>query len=416
MAKGNMILGYLRGSIGDITFYRSMGQQMARARNRAPANPRTAKQVTQRAKWAAAAKFFSQVGTAFFKYAFEDKQTKESYFNAFMRKNVSYGGLIGAAASKIYTWPSMGLWQISDGKLKEIVAPIPQPVSTATSVAFDVGVVATGSLTTVSELSNALINGAPNRWRNGDILTVLVYAVSPYSGLPTVDTTSQQYSAYSGIWQVVLNTTDTSDLPTLDIYQNGLTFSVFLDTEGLIINCGSAGYSQSRCMYGVVQSRITAQGLLVSPSTMVCPQDPELPLLFTELNTDYYRDVLADWQAAETAVLQGGLSATSNIVRLLSVEEGNEGTTLYPSASGAYNVALSLLNNAPGFIEIRVTSSIALSSSDLVVTDSPSSVIWNILPGDGYYNIYSNQNVEWTAGLISVSIRDLTVLINVVSA
>ena len=41
MAKGNMLMGYSRGSVGDVTFARIKGQQIARARNRNPKNPKT---------------------------------------------------------------------------------------------------------------------------------------------------------------------------------------------------------------------------------------------------------------------------------------------------------------------------------------------------------------------------------------
>lgn len=48
MATGNLLLGMGRGSIGDVTLYRSFGQQRARARNRKPKNPKTAGQTAQR--------------------------------------------------------------------------------------------------------------------------------------------------------------------------------------------------------------------------------------------------------------------------------------------------------------------------------------------------------------------------------
>ena len=48
MATGNLILGLGRGSIGDVTLYRSQGQQRARARNRKPKNPKTTSQTAQR--------------------------------------------------------------------------------------------------------------------------------------------------------------------------------------------------------------------------------------------------------------------------------------------------------------------------------------------------------------------------------
>lgn len=48
MAKGNLLLGMGRGSIGDVTLYRQNGQQMSRARNRVVKNPKTAPQQIQR--------------------------------------------------------------------------------------------------------------------------------------------------------------------------------------------------------------------------------------------------------------------------------------------------------------------------------------------------------------------------------
>ena len=61
MAKGNMFLGMSRGSVGDVTFYRNQGQQCARARNRAPRNPKTYAQIVQRMILATASKAYSRM-------------------------------------------------------------------------------------------------------------------------------------------------------------------------------------------------------------------------------------------------------------------------------------------------------------------------------------------------------------------
>lgn len=61
MAKGNMFLGMSRGSVGDVTFYRGRGQQLARARNRAPKNPRSSAQIIQRMILATASKAYSRL-------------------------------------------------------------------------------------------------------------------------------------------------------------------------------------------------------------------------------------------------------------------------------------------------------------------------------------------------------------------
>lgn len=48
MAKGNLFMGMARGSIGDITFWRGDNEQLSRARNRKPSNPRTDRQLQSR--------------------------------------------------------------------------------------------------------------------------------------------------------------------------------------------------------------------------------------------------------------------------------------------------------------------------------------------------------------------------------
>lgn len=70
MAKGNLFLGMGRGSIGDVTFYRADGQQLARVRNRRPKNPKTEAQLYQRAIMATVVKAY-QAGKEIFDHSFE---------------------------------------------------------------------------------------------------------------------------------------------------------------------------------------------------------------------------------------------------------------------------------------------------------------------------------------------------------
>lgn len=308
MAKGNIILGYLRGSIGDITFFRAKGQQLSRARNRAPANPRTVGQMDQRAKMACAVKFFSQVGANFFKYAFEGKKDKESYFNAFVKNNIYLGGYIGKQASRVFDFPALGAWQISSGTLPEITAPFPQTVN---GVAFSVGTTSGTPISTVSGLTSALINSDSSRWREGDILTCLCYCATNYANLPTV-LTDQGNRALTAVWQIRLSTSNTDTLPSLDFPLLDMSFGCYLDEDGLTFS-GSSGseYTSNLYCFGLVHSRNTAKGLRVSSSTLVAPQSPELLAVVSSQSGSYYNAVIADWQATEEAILQGGLTALS---------------------------------------------------------------------------------------------------------
>lgn len=56
MAKGNPLLGTLRRSIGDVTFFRRNGEQISRARIRQIANPRTDAQTIRRLAFSSASK------------------------------------------------------------------------------------------------------------------------------------------------------------------------------------------------------------------------------------------------------------------------------------------------------------------------------------------------------------------------
>lgn len=308
MAKGNIILGYLRGSIGDITFFRAKGQQLSRARNRVPANPRTVGQMDQRAKMACAVKFFSQVGANFFKYAFEGKKEQESYFNAFVKNNIQTGGYIGKQASRVYDFPALGNWQISAGTLPEITAPFPQ---TANGVVFNVGTVSAQAITTVNGLTSALINSDSNRWREGDILTLLCYCATNYATLPTIYT-DQGNRAYTALWQIRLSTSNTDTLPSLEFPLLEMSFDCELNADGLTF-AGSSGseYTNNLYCFGLVHSRNTAKGLKVSSSTLVAPQAPDLLSVVSLSSGSYYNAVIADWQATEEAILQGGLTTLS---------------------------------------------------------------------------------------------------------
>lgn len=308
MAKGNIILGYLRGSIGDITFFRAKGQQLSRARNRAPANPRTVAQMDQRAKMACAVKFYTQVGTNFFKYAFEGKKDNESYFNAFVKNNILLGGYIGKQASRVYDFPALGAWQISSGTLPEITAPFPQSVR---GVVFSVGTVSGTPLTTISDLSKALIGSDSSRWREGDILTCLCYCATNYSTLPTIST-DQGNRAYTAVWQIRLSTSNTDTLPSIEFPLLDMSFDCELNSDGLSF-IGSTGseYTNNLYCFGLIHSRNTANYLRVSSSTIVAPQSPDLLSVVSLPSGSYYNAVIADWQATDEAVLQGGLSTVN---------------------------------------------------------------------------------------------------------
>lgn len=314
MAKGNMLLGMSRGSVGDVTFYRSGGSQRARARNRKPANPMTVRQQTQRAKFANAVKFHKQVTSNFFRFAYEDKKTNESDYNAFMRHNVGNSGFIGAKASKIASWPALGLWEVTAGSLPEITLVTPSTPATSSPFIYDIGVTASGDAwdeaETIGDISALFINNSNGRWREGDIVTVLAYDATPAADLPTVDT-EKAVSGGAGFLQFTLAVGDTTPRSTLQFTANGLGLRLDFGQVGLSVLAQSdyvTRYGNDIVQCACIHSRNSAAGLLVSTQTMESNyNDAKIISAMTDSGT-YFNSVIADWDASAEAVLQGAAS------------------------------------------------------------------------------------------------------------
>lgn len=86
MAKGNLFLGMGRGSVGDVTFYRSEGEQISRARNRHPSNPRTARQAITRAVNSSVSRIYS-AGQVLFNHSFQGVKPGKATQRKFMEIN-----------------------------------------------------------------------------------------------------------------------------------------------------------------------------------------------------------------------------------------------------------------------------------------------------------------------------------------
>lgn len=88
MAKDNMFLGFARGKVGDVVFYRQHGTQISRARNRRPANPNTLKQQIQRSVAASVQRLYS-VGKQIFDHSFEGVKVGMQNQMLFSRRNIA---------------------------------------------------------------------------------------------------------------------------------------------------------------------------------------------------------------------------------------------------------------------------------------------------------------------------------------
>lgn len=86
MAIGNMFQGMARGKVGDVVFAVRDGKQVSRVRNRRPKNPKTNKQMLQRAVMATVLQAYS-AGREIFDHSFQGKSVGEKNQRAFLSKN-----------------------------------------------------------------------------------------------------------------------------------------------------------------------------------------------------------------------------------------------------------------------------------------------------------------------------------------
>lgn len=289
MAKGNMLLGYSRGAVGDVVFTRSKGQQIARARNRNPKNPKTKAQMSQRIKFASVVEFFRRGNQNLFQFAFENKGAKQSDYNAFVSANADKG---------IYLTPS----QLKDPNFP-IIAPFIMTQGTLSRpISYDEEEYPYGAVpfsgetapTTVGALSTALIAAG---FSVGDIVTLLMIEadttvgnVKPYEVL---DTTK---------WNIKQFVVDESNLATLASV--GVSVEKVQNSNLLTINATAQATDSAGC---IIVSRNEPDGLKVT-NTVLGLSVAAVSANAAALATAWVEEDINIWGASEEAILQGSLS------------------------------------------------------------------------------------------------------------
>lgn len=362
MSKGNMLMGYARGAVGDLVFSRVKGNQVTKARNRQPANPRTSKQVYQRAKFINAVRFYQRGVQNLFKFAYEDKTAQESDFNAFMRHNTSRAIPVGKNASEESVYPAISNWITSFGSLNgpqaviglsptdDVYEFLPgrtyamgdynvspssaegssvlpgDQINAQVSLTF-----APGAISTFGELCTALKTQYPDLME-GDIVTVtLIHQILQGIGQPglLLPGTSMDGAGTAPSWrfaQFLIDTTSTRAIAEAfgnEIYlSEGLTGRVAADgslnfsinktwedvwdeVEGGTFDPDLFQYMSS-CVAGIVTfSRETPNGLRVSTQELSTSEGYQKMIELSK-TTAFTEQVLQSWGAADMAILEGG--------------------------------------------------------------------------------------------------------------
>lgn len=307
MAKGNMLQGMARGAVGDIVFSHSKGQQVARVRNRKPANPKSNPQMRQRSAFLCPLLFYKRGKQAQFKFAFENKLPKESDFNAFMRLNALAGIPLTPAERNLDAFPCLGKYAMSRGSLTRL------RYQCVANGAEQLGIMVNFKFaqvpTTLAELSAALV--ATGDYQSGDIVTLFVISGGLIDG--------NSISEYDRAWQIAQFTLDTNDTTALNAI--GLSATA----EGFTFSSLSA-YDQSCVGVGAIVSRNTLNGLKVSNCDLVLSAATNQ--VWRYMQSESYRDyVAAQWGAAGSAILQGALSVNNGSVAAPSIPTPSVGVT-----------------------------------------------------------------------------------------
>lgn len=316
MAKGNPLLGQLRGSVGDVVFSRFGGQQVSRARNRQPKNPQSIAQMIQRAKLGSAVAFFSRGQQALFKFAFESKKANESDYNAFMRYNINRVAPNTMEGVKDGN-PVLGNFLMCQGTLTQI--PLRWDESNQYPNIEHAGLPegVTLDTLTVGQVSASL--KAKYGLLDGDIITfvkivnknTLAYSASDaifkgsYApGTGSVDWTIEQFkldSSSSKLMKTVSGMITKITSSTFEIHHDEFVYGP---------SSVAANYYQG---IALVVSRVTTTGVKVSNSTLILNRASKT--LFESLgDTEWLDHVAKSWKAMQTAnitpdaILKGSLS------------------------------------------------------------------------------------------------------------
>lgn len=305
MAKGSFLMGTVRGKLGDMVLARTNGQQVQRAYIAQVKNPKTKAQVVQRALFLAAVKFFTRGNQALFKFAFEDKKTNESDYNAFMRNNVKLGAVMSKAQFDNYGYPAIGPYMITKGSLADFACEVNGPQGVAYS-----GVPMRGAEipTTVGALSDILVSGG--LYEYGDIITMLF--INSYSSdgktLPFVNPTA----AYNTRWEIKQFVLTSGDERALSEFGMRVINETTYRPNGLAMVFDIIGDGDAASGFAVIHSRNTPTGLKVSTQTLA--MDDATRGTFDYMMTDaYINEVVASYQQQDSQsdpqyILQGSLA------------------------------------------------------------------------------------------------------------
>ena len=314
MSKGSLFFGKATGKLGQIVLSNVKGQQIARAWQPKVANPRTSVQQMQRAKFANAVKFYKRATQNLFKFAFEDKRKTESDYNAFMRHNVELSEIFNRKSYDNMNYPALSEWVISFGSLGELTSSAydSRTISDAVSLSspihnpeaefkFPEGI--TESTATVGHISDYFKHdfGA----MDGDFVTF----VGINTNLKEISDEPSSGPFWS-ITQIKIDSTNT-DLFLQTVNKQAIN-NLGLDITDRLGGIIWKSPKSNVVLFGVVLSRVTANGVLVSTSNLGT-NEIGVNVLVASLQDAYRQQALNSWLRSSDPILKGSVVKQSNV-------------------------------------------------------------------------------------------------------
>lgn len=274
MSKGNMLLGYARGKVGSLVFTRRKGEQVTRAYNARPNNPKSPKQILQRMKIYAPTALYRLFAPKFFKYAFDDQKANETDYNAYMRKNIANSPWVTrdlASQYAVLPFPA----RLSDGSLMSVQQFYGNFNDTAAGdvdswgVGFNFGAMSTIDNGDVAEFTRNVKRLYPSLV-DGDMITFVIVegeGLSVENGQVIYDGVSAPVFKYT---QVVLSETNEGLLDNVGLTV-GRPKGETTGNPSFVVLKGGAGDFESNTTWRAVATILTrksGESVLSSPSTM----------------------------------------------------------------------------------------------------------------------------------------------------
>lgn len=290
-------VGDARGKLGEGVFMRSKGQTIVRGYNPSPLNRRTQRQQTQRAQFSAAVKFFSRGVQNLFVFAYEDKRTRESDYNAFMRYNAKLGMYMGPAELNNDAWPCLAPWTMTRGSLVGAT-----PVYAQTPRIYIPGI-ETVPQRTVGALSQAIIDASAN-YEVGDILTFVNIDSGLTAGSPSYPYSEVPFEVPEWqIYQLILDPSDSTPLPVTDWYMQASV------DDGLALWPHQTDVPTAfACGVCYVHSRVRNGKVYVSDSNLVLNAMASQVYSYGRSET-WKAVVMSAWGTEQESILQGSIAA-----------------------------------------------------------------------------------------------------------